>query len=99
MERHDVRRFAGTVQGVFYLSGRRRIRQAEDPGHLPGIIMFSPDPSHRMAGSAHTVQMIPQDRAGEILVKTEELSLIEDKITAELKAGAPIGETFAKYRG
>jgi regulator of RNase E activity RraA len=50
-------------------------------------------------GDVNGVVVIPRERAGEILAKIEELALIEDKITAELEAGASIGETFAKYRG
>ena len=28
-------------------------------GHMPDIVLLSPDPDYRMAGEAHTVQMIP----------------------------------------
>ncbi len=50
-------------------------------------------------GGVNGVAVIPQDRAEEVLAKTEDLSLIEDKITVELQNGASIGDTFAKYRG
>lgn len=49
-------------------------------------------------GDINGVVVIPQERFDEVLAKTEELARIEQKVTAELEAGASIGATFAKYR-
>ncbi|MEE9240442.1 MAG: RraA family protein [bacterium] len=49
-------------------------------------------------GDVNGVVVIPQDRDEEILAKTEELALIEEKMTTALENGASITDTFAKYR-
>ncbi len=49
-------------------------------------------------GDINGVVVIPKERLEEVFAKTEELARVEEKITKDLGKGAPIGETFAKYR-
>lgn len=97
VEEHRAMGFPVFARGlsVHGSGGYTQVASVGQPISSAGITVREGD---IILGDVNGVVVIPRNRAEEILAKTEELALIEEKITAELDNGAPIGETFAKFR-
>ncbi len=66
-------------------------------GHMPDIVLLSPDPDYRMAGEAHTVQMIPA--GGGNLSKRETHHIDAAPEGSIVVISVPFGVTTANWGG
>lgn len=66
-------------------------------GHMPDIILLSPDAGHRMAGPAHTVQMVPA--GGAAVPKPEGHHVDSAPAGSVMVISSPAGTTTANWGG
>lgn len=79
--------------------GRSRIHDLEVPIALTGSLtsQVRVDPGDWLFGDMDGVLVIPRDALEEILAKSEEAKVVEDKVREEVQRGVPVAEVHAKY--
>lgn len=79
--------------------GRSRIRDLEVPISITGSLtsQVRVNPGDWIFGDSDGVLVIPRDALDEVLAKSEEARVIEDKVRAEVQAGVSVADVYAKY--
>ncbi|MGH7910555.1 MAG: RraA family protein [Candidatus Dormibacteraceae bacterium] len=79
--------------------GRSRIRDLEVPISMTGTLtsQVRVNPGDWIFGDMDGVLVIPQDALQGLLAKAEEAASIETQTRAEVQAGVPVSEVYAKY--
>jgi regulator of RNase E activity RraA len=78
---------------------RSRIRDLEVPISMSGSLtsQVRVNPGDWIFGDSDGVLVIPQDALEEVLAKSEEAKVVEDKVRAEVQAGVSVADVYAKY--
>ncbi|MBO0703094.1 MAG: RraA family protein [Candidatus Dormibacteraeota bacterium] len=78
---------------------RSRIRDLEVPISMTGTLtsQVRVNPGDWVFGDWDGVLVIPQDALHDVLARAEEAAAIESKTRAEVQAGVPVSEVYAKY--
>jgi 4-hydroxy-4-methyl-2-oxoglutarate aldolase len=99
-----VREIAGLSVFARYTSPieslrRSRIRDLEVPISMTGSLtsQVRVNPGDWIFGDSDGVLAIPRDALDDVLAKSEEAKVIEDHVRAEVQAGVPVADVYAKY--
>jgi len=78
---------------------RSRIRDLEVPISMTGTLtsQIRVDPGDWVFGDGDGVLIIPSNALEEVLRKSEEARVIEDKVRAEVQSGVPVADVYSKY--